>query len=35
MYIEEYEDFDTEDDENLDITPEWMKNRDYYNTSYE
>lgn len=31
----EYEDFDTDDDEDLDITPEWKKNREVFLSEFE
>jgi len=31
----EYEDFDTDDDEDLDVTPEWKKNREIFLSEFE
>lgn len=33
--ILEYEDFDTDEDEDLDITPEWKKNREVFLSEFE
>ncbi|EGR29640.1 hypothetical protein IMG5_151880 [Ichthyophthirius multifiliis] len=35
MIIQEYEDYDTDEDEDLDITPGWQKNREFYPQEFE